>query len=309
MLKTSLTKLKLKILTDFIFVIDDNLDFLESLVLLLEENHFEVKSAQSGRKALQVLNKISQIPDLIISDIKMPIMNGYKLFAEISKNPRLNEIPFIFLSALSDNKEIRIGKRLGIDDYLTKPVKEELLLAAIKGKLNRKKIIGKINHKIAANLAKFDLPEHALVSDNRKEEIWILEFIWDDTLGPTLVKYHPMKSKSKDLISKLGLQCFSAITAIYGPFKSIKEPQDLLITLENVNKRAYLLFDSLSDQSTRTNKKAFMLGVIASEITYFESLEIKQLLKNLSIKIKLDKPHDLKVIWEDVIGILTKPVQ
>ena len=106
--------------------------------LLLESNDYRVETAKTGEDALKILSDLKTPPDIIISDIMMPKMNGYNFFETVSDNLKWNRIPFIFISALSTPEDIRIGKMLGVDDYLTKPFKEEDLLATISGKVNRK---------------------------------------------------------------------------------------------------------------------------------------------------------------------------
>jgi DNA-binding response OmpR family regulator len=76
-------------------------------------------------------------PDLIVADIMMPHMDGYELYEATHQDERWLSIPFIFLTAKTDKEDIRLGKEMGADDYLVKPVEKEDLLAAIRGKLKR----------------------------------------------------------------------------------------------------------------------------------------------------------------------------
>ena len=114
-----------------VLVVDDNKDILFNLKLLLESNNYLVETAETGEDALKVLSDLKNPPDIIISDIMMPKMDGYHFFETISENLKWNRIPFIFISALSTPEDIRLGKMLGVDDYLTKPFKEEDLLAKL----------------------------------------------------------------------------------------------------------------------------------------------------------------------------------
>ena len=82
-------------------------------------------------------------PDLVICDILMPVVDGYKVKEKLSTNPKSSSIPFIFLSAKSDLCDIRKGMNLGADDYLTKPFKIADLLKAIEARINRIDEIGK----------------------------------------------------------------------------------------------------------------------------------------------------------------------
>ena len=127
---------------DVILVVEDYEAILFNLRLLLELQDYEVLTAKNGREALEVLNNSIKRPDLIISDILMPEMDGYDLLEKVSNNPKWNMIPFIFLSAKASPDEIRQGKLLGVDDYLTKPIDEELLLSLIKNKIHKVRQIG-----------------------------------------------------------------------------------------------------------------------------------------------------------------------
>jgi DNA-binding response OmpR family regulator len=75
--------------------------------------------------------------DLILADIAMPRMNGYQLYERVRENPEWVTIPFVLLTARAMDSDIRYGKELGVDDYLTKPIQPEDLLASVQGKLRR----------------------------------------------------------------------------------------------------------------------------------------------------------------------------
>ena len=99
--------------------------------MTLEFNQCDVITAENGKEGLKVLSEQIESPDLIISDILMPELNGYDFFNEISNNPALCHIPFIFLSVLDSSDDIRLGKILGADDYITKPINESDFSAII----------------------------------------------------------------------------------------------------------------------------------------------------------------------------------
>ncbi|MDM8527904.1 response regulator [Anaerolineales bacterium HSG24] len=137
-----------------IMIVDDQPDLIDGIKLILEQEGYEVWTATNGQIALNRLedaflkpytpddidksSKSSKIlPDLILADIMMPIMDGYGLYQRVRANPYLNHIPITFLTAKVDAGEIRKGKKLGVDDYLTKPCLPDDLLASVEGKLNR----------------------------------------------------------------------------------------------------------------------------------------------------------------------------
>ncbi|MCK6629655.1 MAG: response regulator [Anaerolineae bacterium] len=131
-----------------ILVVDDNPEYLNGIKLTLEMEGFKVITAKDGQQALDRLHAIpigqsqaspetKRLPDLILADIMMPTMDGYELYDRIRAHPYTNHIPFIFLTAKSGDEDVRLGKELGAEDYLSKLASTEDLLASIRGKLNR----------------------------------------------------------------------------------------------------------------------------------------------------------------------------
>ncbi len=122
-----------------ILLVDDDKDLLFTVRLLLEENDYEVITASNGKKALNLLSAAERLPDVIISDVNMPEMDGLEFFHYISENSRLKDIAFIFLTVVNSPEDVRQGKRLGVDHYLSKPFHKEDLLAVIEGTIARYK--------------------------------------------------------------------------------------------------------------------------------------------------------------------------
>jgi len=118
-----------------ILVIDDEYDIVTNLVYLLETVGYEFISAQDGADGINLAKQ--HLPDLIISDIMMPHVNGYQVLEALRKDPATVGIPFIFLSAKSSRQNIRYGMQLGAEDYITKPFSQDALLAAVKIRLLR----------------------------------------------------------------------------------------------------------------------------------------------------------------------------
>ncbi len=119
-----------------ILVVEDDIALLEGVRDMLELAGYRVLTACHGQEALQVLETHPQ-PDLIISDIMMPRMNGYEFYEAVRARPEWVAIPFIFLTALGEKSDVRLGKQLGADDYIVKPFDEEDLLVAVNAKLRR----------------------------------------------------------------------------------------------------------------------------------------------------------------------------
>ena len=118
-----------------ILVVDDEPNFLDNVRLALEAESYRVLSAGNGVEALAVLH--SQPVNLILADIAMPDMNGYQLYERVRERPQWLTIPFVFLTARKLDSDIRYGKELGVDGYLTKPIRAADRLAVVRGKLRR----------------------------------------------------------------------------------------------------------------------------------------------------------------------------
>jgi two-component system sensor histidine kinase/response regulator len=118
-----------------ILLVDDHLSLLTSLKFRLESYGYQVLTADNGRTALQVMASVG--PDLIISDIMMPVMDGFDFFQAVRSDPRWLEVPFIFLSAKGAENDVRYGKLLGAEEYIVKPFDPEDLRVAVVAKLRR----------------------------------------------------------------------------------------------------------------------------------------------------------------------------
>src|SRR5258708_38935417 len=120
-----------------ILIVEDNEDLRENAVLVLTLEGFKVFSAMDGQEALDMLTTGQCSPDLIVSDIAMPRLDGYGFFEAVHNNPLLRSIPFIFLTARGSRRDVRFGKELGVDDYLVKPFNADDFLVAVRSKLKR----------------------------------------------------------------------------------------------------------------------------------------------------------------------------
>lgn len=116
--------------------IEDDAELLEIITEELADAGHTVLQAAVGCVGLEMILKHN--PDLVISDISMPGMNGYVLLKTLRKNhPDFAEMPFIFLSALADRDHVIDGLDLGADDYLTKPIDYEMLAVRVDSRLRQ----------------------------------------------------------------------------------------------------------------------------------------------------------------------------
>ncbi len=122
-----------------ILLIEDDAVVRENTAELLELANYKVFTAANGKIGVAEAKK--QLPDLILCDIMMPELNGYGVLQILSKEPETKHIPFIFLSAKTEHKDIRKGMDMGADDYIPKPFDESELFSAIESRLTRVAII------------------------------------------------------------------------------------------------------------------------------------------------------------------------
>jgi putative two-component system response regulator len=118
-----------------ILVVEDHEILREGLQILLETEGFRVVSAPHGLKALELMN--SSVPDLILSDISMPEMDGFEFYKIVRSRPEWVTIPFIFLTARGERDDVFASKKMGVEDYLVKPVDRQELTATIRSRLDR----------------------------------------------------------------------------------------------------------------------------------------------------------------------------
>lgn len=118
-----------------ILIVEDEEIVRSNIAEILESENFEVIETDNGISAIKSLE--NSLPDLIISDIMMPGIDGYDLVKYIQSNPVTSGIPIILLTARSETRDIRMGMQYGADDYITKPFKANDLISAVKTRLQK----------------------------------------------------------------------------------------------------------------------------------------------------------------------------
>jgi len=118
-----------------LLIVDDEPNLLRAVAVCLRGEGYEVDTARSGEQAL--VHIAQRLPDLIVSDIRMPRMDGYAFARQLRANPRTDLIPIVFLTAKDESSERLAGIRSGVDAYLTKPFEPDELVAVIENILAR----------------------------------------------------------------------------------------------------------------------------------------------------------------------------
>ncbi len=170
-----------------VLIVEDNAGILQYLSEILEP-HFQIITAENGKAALDMTYE--EMPDLILSDVMMPVMDGITFCSKVKKDPRISHIPVILLTARTSLIHKKEGLDLGADDYITKPFNEIILKTRIRNLLHnrallRKKIktdmlieptelairspdqefLGKVSEMIEANITSEDLTAEFLAKE------------------------------------------------------------------------------------------------------------------------------------------------
>ncbi|MEG2573958.1 MAG: ATP-binding protein [Bacteroides sp.] len=122
-----------------LLIVENNIEMSDFMRIALTEHFQHIFTAQNGEEALQLVN--THKPDVIVSDLSIPQMNGYELCRVIKSNIQTAHIPFILLSECTDNESVSIGYHLGADAYLPKPFEIELLLALIMKQISNREML------------------------------------------------------------------------------------------------------------------------------------------------------------------------
>ena len=109
-----------------ILIAEDEQDILDLLVFTLQYGGYEVVPTVNGNQAIEQTR--SQLPDLLLLDVRMPGMSGYEVCRQIKTNPETKHIPVVFLSAKGQESEIKAGYQTGANDYILKPFAPDELL-------------------------------------------------------------------------------------------------------------------------------------------------------------------------------------
>jgi len=122
-----------------VLVIDDENTIREVVAITLRKNGYEVFTATNGAEGLELARK--KLPNLIICDVRMVLVDGYEVLAAIRNNPSTASIPFIMVTSLASPEKMRQGMELGADDFLPKPFTPAQLLAAVHARLQKHQML------------------------------------------------------------------------------------------------------------------------------------------------------------------------
>jgi two-component system alkaline phosphatase synthesis response regulator PhoP len=147
-----------------ILLVDDDADILEIVGYNLSQEGYQISTAINGREAIAKAKKV--LPHLIIMDVMMPEMDGMEACENIRKIPELNNVIITFLTARSEDYSQVAGFDAGADDYITKPIKQKLLVSKVKALLRRLKETEKDSETLNVGGIEINREEYKIIKDN-----------------------------------------------------------------------------------------------------------------------------------------------
>lgn len=158
-----------------ILVIDDEEDILEFIKYNLQRDGYEVYTAQNGASGLERALEVR--PHLILLDMMMPVLDGVETCKAIRRSPKLRKVMVVFLSAVSDEEMQLQGYGAGADDYISKPVKMNILRSRVKAILNRISPV-ESNDKITIDTTNFLIHKGDEVITLPRKEFYLLNLLY-----------------------------------------------------------------------------------------------------------------------------------
>ena len=285
-----------------IFLIEDDDVLVQNLKLFMEMHKFKLISASNGKEGLKLLSNLKQNPDVIISDILMPEMDGYDFYMKVAENSEWSRIPFFFLSGKAEPDDVRFGEILGADDYITKPFKSKELLKRIKKTIKKHSKISKDSKVLEEELKeilKFEEP--SLKKHRRAEFFYIYYMVWNDESEPILKEHFPRNEIPSLNLKDLTSQLYSTLIKMY-KFEELSESSQFTLRVVKDLVDAYALIDKL-EHKTQSEEGTFMLCAITPNSHYLQSQMIRDVLSKIASKIKTNKEWNVKDYWELLLDI------
>ncbi|MDE6505530.1 MAG: response regulator transcription factor [Clostridia bacterium] len=153
-----------------ILVVEDDKSLNSLVCSYLSDSGYSYKACFNGKEALDVME--SEAFDLIISDVMMPVLDGFGLAAKVRERDK--QIPILFMTALDDKPSKQLGYKIGIDDYVVKPFDCDLLMLRV-GALLRRANIERSRELVAGNL-RMNKDEHTAYADGEELSLTVREF-------------------------------------------------------------------------------------------------------------------------------------
>jgi len=194
-----------------ILVIEDQPDMRGNLGIILQMEGYHVLAAANGREGLALAKE--RVPDLIVCDVMMPELDGHSVLKSLREDPVTSHLPFIFLTARGEKRDLRTGMNLGADDYLTKPVNASDLIAAVEARFNREQLRPPADFKPDFSSAA-PLEKNLNLTPREAEVLlWVAQGKGNAEIGVILgATEHTIKKHMQNIFEKLGVDNRNAAT-------------------------------------------------------------------------------------------------
>ena len=268
-----------------ILVVEDNNEIREEICDIFKMESYNVIEANTGLDGF--MKATTELPDLIISDLMMPVLDGFKMYKELKKNNLTDSIPVVFLSALSSDDDIRKGMNFGADDYLTKPINPDDLINATSSKLEK---YSKINDKVEdvkislTNILHHELntPLNGIIgfSDYLKDRVYEIP---QENIKQIVENIYDSGIRLHELVQKY--LCYSELK-----IKSAKTSEVKILRKCNYIETSTIINDVLLSEMCKERESDFDVSINATELKIAPKLfktMIKELIDNA---IKFSKP-------------------
>ena len=267
-----------------ILLIEDDTVLRENTAEILELQDYEVITAPNGKIGIE--KAIKHVPDIIICDIMMPEVDGYGVLQALSSNTETHHIPFIFLSAKTEQKEIRRGMNMGADDYLTKPFEEEELVEVIETRLKKANLVSQV---FVAQSSEDSTPEDDIRNLNE------LKNFFDD-------EGEDQEFKKKDSIFEAGDHSNYVYLILEGTIKTFQrdeEGKELVTGLYKPDD--FLGFTSLAENYPYQESAVAVEDTKLVRILKYKLKEVLEQNKNVSLELINMLSDNLSVIKQQLL--------
>jgi phosphate regulon transcriptional regulator PhoB len=157
-----------------VLIVEDDRDIVELVRYNLEKEGFQVLAVGDGTAGLAQLRKSP--PDLLVLDLMLPKLSGLEICKEIRRNPSLNRLPILMLTARGEEADRVVGLELGADDYVTKPFSPRELVARVKALLRRVEPAGAVDKPIEVGSLRIDPAAYRVTLSGKAVPLSTLEF-------------------------------------------------------------------------------------------------------------------------------------
>ncbi|MBD3226899.1 MAG: response regulator [Candidatus Lokiarchaeota archaeon] len=286
-----------------ILLIEDDDTLGKNLKLFFEENDYEVLIGKNGKDGLEILSNMDSKPHIIISDIMMPILDGYDFYIEVTKNREWNDIPFIFLSGKNKPDDVKFGKLLGVDDYITKPFNLSDLLEMVNNKIDeyiRSKKADQILEKKLKDFIKIEDPVFNKLAKIKFVYIFCLR--WNKEEGPNIIDFYPKNEISSLNLKSLILNLYESISSLYD-FKAIFQSDLYYLRISKGFVNTFNLIKFIEPRGSDLPNKSYMICIVTPNFHYLQFQRFKEILVELLEKIEANKSYYLSKYWDKLLEL------